>query len=117
MSQVITNSIQQTETKIEFDQKAQNLIESKKIDLILLDIEYIEETCTQIFNPIIKIISSKNPGWNKIPSEEEIEIYNTPKFFKVFKIPPNLIVSTEGLFRKRLMIRNIEPIIKNVCKI
>ena len=101
-------------------EKSKKYIEKKKINNISLEITYIEVPCTQIYDPKIEIIKDKdlekyssykkvsNNGLNLNVSKSFIELYGDLNKFEL---------DMGSLIKKKLIIKNIDPIIKNVCKV
>ncbi|MHA1720028.1 MAG: hypothetical protein ACTSWX_00315 [Promethearchaeota archaeon] len=102
---------------IEFDEKASDLMQEKSISSFLLDVDFMEEPCVQVFSPVIRLKISNIDGFEKKTVFNDIEIIFSNRFMEYFGDSENLLISTKGLLRKRLFVKNIEPIIKNVCKI
>ncbi len=102
--------------KVEFDSRALEFAEKKGITSILIDVEYLEEPCTQIFSPIVKKqtqIINRDYSCN---TKQGINVEFSDIYVSKFDSSNDIVISTEGLLKKRLSVKNIDPIIKNVCK-
>jgi len=75
------------------------------------------EPCVQVFSPVIKLKFSNSDEFEQKTNVNGIEILFLNQFIEQFGKHENILISTKGLIRKQLFIKNIEPIIKNVCKI
>ena len=102
---------------VNFDEKASSLIQEKSISSFLIDVDLMEEPCVQVFSPVIKLKFSKDDEFEQKANVNGIEILFSNQFIEQFGKNENILISTKGLIRKQLFIKNIEPIIKNVCKI
>ena len=100
-------------------EKAQEYIKKNKITKILIDVDFIEESCTQIFDPIIKIL--KNSAMDKYEDFEKIMddnyiIYISKSFIEKFGKLNEYKIEICGFFKKVLVLTNVDPIIKNICR-
>lgn len=103
--------------KVQFDARAMEYVEKKKINNVLLDVEYLEEPCTQIYSPIVKpqlMLGSTDKGYRNM---QGLLIEFSEQYLNLFDFSQDVIISTEGLLKKHLSVKNIDPIIKNVCTI
>ena len=99
--------------------EAKEYIKNNDIKYLLLEVDIIEEGCTAIYNPNLKIIS------NKIDSEKEIEYIKTQNiqffiskdFHSIFGTQKRFELDLVGFFEKVLTITNIEAKTKNICKV
>ncbi|WP_371805537.1 hypothetical protein [Candidatus Lokiarchaeum ossiferum] len=104
-------------SNVQFDTRALEYIEKKKISNVLIDVEYLEEPCTQIFSPIVKDQAhfiSEDKGYR---NQQGLLVEFSDQYLNHFDFSQDIIISTEGLLKKHLSVKNIDPIIKNVCKI
>lgn len=99
------------------DTKAQVFLAKQKNSEFLLDVEFTEEPCVQIYTPVFRIFTESSEKFHTLVHTQAITLYISSTFIDLFSLPPTLEVSVEGLLRKRLIVKNIDPIIKNVCKI
>ena len=102
---------------VNFNDKALGLIQEKSISSFLIDVDLMEEPCVQVFSPVIKLKFSDNDEFEQKINVDGIEILFSNEFIEQFGKHENILISIKGLIRKQLFIKNIEPIIKNVCKI
>ena len=102
---------------VNFDEKALGLIQEKSISSFLIDADLMEEPCVQVFSPVIKLKFSNNDEFEQKTNVNGIEILFSNQYIEQFGKHESLLISIKGLIRKKLFVRNIEPIIKNVCKI
>lgn len=105
---------------INLTQKAELYLKKENAKKLYIDIAFSEEPCTQIYEPSVEIIE-----------DEELEKYNTPHrlsengiilfisewFKQLFGEQNEFKLDLKGLLKKKLVIKNIEPIIKNTCKV
>ncbi len=101
---------------VNFDEKAQGFIQEKSISSFLIDVDLMEEPCVQVFSPVIKLKFS-NDEFEQKTNIDGIEILFSNQFIEQFSNHEKLMISIKGLIRKQLFIKNVEPIIKNVCNI
>ena len=100
--------------------EAEEYLEKKNISHIIVDVEKIFEPCLQAYNPRVKIM--KNDMFKESGIFKEIAIGNyiisiSDDFFKIFGSVDSLQLKIECKRKKKLSIGNIEPIIRNTCKI
>ena len=102
---------------VNFDEKALGLIQEKSISSFLIDTDLMEEPCVQVFSPVIRLKFSDNDEFEQKVNVNGIEIFFSNQYIDHFGKHEKILISIKGLIRKQLFIKNIEPIIKNVCKI
>ena len=102
---------------VNFDEKALRFIQEKSLSSFLIDVFLMEEPCVQVFSHVIKIKFSDNEEFAHKTNVNGIEILISNQFIEQFGKYEKLLISIKGLIRKQLYIKNIEPVIKNVCKI
>ncbi|QEE17518.1 hypothetical protein DSAG12_03355 [Promethearchaeum syntrophicum] len=100
---------------IDFDEKAISLVQEKSISSFLIDVDLMEEPCVQVLSPVIKLKFSDNDEFAHKTNVNGIEILISNQFIERFGKYEKILISIKGLIRKQLFIKNIEPIIKNVC--
>ena len=99
------------------DAKALFFLAKQKRTEFLLDVDFTEEPCVQIFSPILRVFTGNPEKFLTVVRSEDLTLYLASSFLEAFSLPPTLEVSVEGLVRKHLIVKNIDPIIKNICKI
>ncbi|MFX1365634.1 MAG: hypothetical protein ACFFCE_02160 [Promethearchaeota archaeon] len=86
----------------------------------IVDIMFIEEACTQIYNPTIEYIKDVDlenyKDYEKV-SNENLILYLSDWFIKIYGKLEEYHLDVGGFFKKKLTITNIDPIIKNTCRI
>jgi len=102
---------------VTIDEKALDLIQEKSVSSFLMDVDLMEEPCVQVFSPVIKLKFSNNDEFEQKTNVNGIEILFSNQFIEQFGNHEKLMISIKGLLRKQLFIKNVEPIIKNVCNI
>ncbi|MHA2036134.1 MAG: hypothetical protein ACW972_01000 [Promethearchaeota archaeon] len=99
--------------------KSQKYIRKNNIQHLLIDLTFIEEPCTEIYDPIIKILRERDLDryreLDKI-SEGNLNLYISKNFVKTFGNHDNYSIDTSGIFRNKLVLKNVDPIIVNTCK-
>ena len=104
-------------TGIRCDAKARAYLEKQKSTEFFLDVELTEEPCVQIYSPVLRVFTENPDKFPTVVRAKDMTLYFSPSFMDLFSLPPTLEVSVEGLLRKHLTVKNIDPIIKNICKI
>jgi hypothetical protein len=104
---------------LELSSKSQKYIDKNKIKFILIDSTFIEEPCTEIYDPSIVIL--KNEDLDSIKdldsiSNGDLTLYLSKEFIKVFGKLNNYKLDTNRVFRSKLILSNVDPIIKNTCR-
>ena len=99
------------------DAKAHAFLAKQDLHAFVLDVEHVEEACVQIYNPVLRVMTEHQANFISLVQTEEITLYSTPKFNELFSLPPTIELTVEGLIRKHLIVKNIDPIIKNVCNL
>jgi len=114
---------------IQWTEKALRYVGDRHITYLMLDVELIEEPCTQIWNPKITPGSDQGavpPQYKEWPVDSAgstpprsvtLRVYASEAFESEFGHPARLHISLEGLLKKSLVLGNIEPKITNICKI
>ena len=104
---------------IEFSQKLHQFCEKKQIHQFFLSVNLIEEPCLQIYRPAI-IFEQKNldkDEFQLIGTHDGVEIYRNQEFLDRFGKLDHLHFTVKGLLKKHVILENVDPIIKNVCKV
>lgn len=100
--------------------KSKEFVEKNDISHLLIDITFIEEPCTQIYDPKIEMIkkidTEKYENLEKV-SGNDITLYLSKKFIEIYGKLKEYQLDVGGFFTKVLILKNIDPIIKNTCKI
>ena len=102
------------------NEKSKKFIEKKNITNLSLEIAYIEEPCTQIYDPKIVIIKDnkiKNDSSYKKVSSNGLTLNVSNSFIKLYGDLNKFELDMGSLIKKKLIIKNVDPIIKNVCKV
>ncbi|MHA1744740.1 MAG: hypothetical protein ACTSWW_02005 [Promethearchaeota archaeon] len=105
------------EIGVHCDAKARAFLAKQKRTEFLLDVEFTEEPCVQIHSPVFRLFIENPEKFHTVVRTEDITLFFSPSFLDVFALPSTLNVSVEGLLRKHLIVKNVDPIIKNICKI
>jgi hypothetical protein len=86
----------------------------------LVDIIFIEEPCTQIYYATIEKIEEadleKYKDFENV-SKDNLILYLSDWFLKIYGKLEEFQLDVDGFFKKKLTIKNVNPIIKNTCKI
>ncbi|KKN58486.1 hypothetical protein LCGC14_0551600 [marine sediment metagenome] len=104
---------------ISLSEKSKKYVEKNKISKLFIDIKFFEETCTQIYEPFISIITNndlKNWEKNEKVSMKNLTLYISDSFLKIFGKLDEYQLEIGGFLKKILILTNVEPIIKNICK-
>ena len=100
--------------------KSKEFVEKNDISHLLIDITFIEEPCTQIYDPKIEMIkkidTEKYENLEKV-SGNDITLYLSKQFIEIYGKLKEYQLDVGGFFTKVLILKNIDPIIKNTCKI
>jgi len=99
--------------------KSQQYIIKNNIQYILVDLIITEESCTKIFEPIIKILQKEDLGSYKELeniSDGDLKLYISKNFIKTFGITDIFQIDKSGILKIKLVLSNVEPIIINTCK-
>ena len=105
---------------INLSEKSKKYIVKNKISKLFIDINFFEEICTQVYEPVISIIHNNElKDWEKIEkvSIKNLTLYISDSFLKIFGKLDEYQLDIEGFLKKILILTNIDPIIKNTCKI
>ena len=101
-------------------EKSKEFIDKNNISYLLIDITFIEEPCTQIYDPKIEMIKNidteKYENLEKV-SGNKITLYLSKQFIEIYGKLKEYQLDVGGFFKKVLILKNIDPIIKNTCKI
>ncbi len=100
--------------------KSKEFVEKNDISHLLIDITFIEEPCTQIYDPKIEMIkkidTEKYENLEKV-SGNNITLFLSKEFIEIYGKLKEYQLDVGGFFTKVLILKNIDPIIKNTCKI
>jgi len=102
---------------LQCDVKVQAFLGKQKSTEFLLDVELTEEPCVQIYSPVLRVFIENPVKFPTVVRAKDMILYFSPSFLEMFSLPPTLIITVEGLLRKHLTVKNVDPIIKNICKI
>ena len=105
---------------ISLSNKSKEFLKKSNTTNFLVDIIFIEEPCTQIYNPTIEKIKDvdleKYEDFEKV-SKDNLILYLSDWFIKIYGKLEEYQLDINGIFKKKLIIKNINPIIKNTCKV
>jgi hypothetical protein len=104
---------------IHLSEKSQKYITKHGVKNILIDVLFLEESCAEIYEPYIKVL--KNAELEQFKELEKISkvnltLYISKSFFELFGKLDNYQLDTSRIIRNRLILSNVEPIIKNTCR-
>ena len=104
---------------VNFSPQAKNYIKNNNIRYLFLDVDTIEEGCSAIYNPNLKILSKKMNSENVIENieTEDIQLFISKDFNSIFGTQKQFELDLVGYFEKVLTITNIEAKTKNICKV
>ncbi len=103
-----------------FSNKSKHYIEKKNISNFLIDVRFIRKSCAQICYPYVtEIINNKKEKYKDFEEvkEKDFTFYISNQFNDVYGKLDEYHLDIGGFFKKILIINNIDPIIKNTCKI
>ena len=99
-------------------ENSKNFIKKKNIQNIIADLDYIEESCAQIYDPRVRIIKDREldifKDLTKV-SNGELTLYLSKSFINKFGKLDEFQLDVGGVIKKRLFLSNVEPIIINIC--
>ncbi|MFO8017080.1 MAG: hypothetical protein R6U96_00450 [Promethearchaeia archaeon] len=108
--------------KIKISSEAHEFLKEKeKVTGLWILIDQIDEECTRIYNPSIKLLKNNNP-----PPSSEIErkiesrdysVFISKRFSEIYGEADEVQIDTGGFFEKILLISNIDAKSKNICKV
>ena len=102
-------------------EKAKEYITRKRISNLEIKISFFSERCVQIFEPKVQVISDKNlDDFVGIRKEivDGIVIYISDQFSEIYKEEnKDIHIELHKFPKKKLIIKNIDPIIIQTCKI
>lgn len=100
--------------------KSKQYIKRNNISNFLIDIKFIKENCAQICNPYVSEIINddidKYKNFKKI-KDNDFVFYISNRFIEIYGKQDEYHLDIGGFFKKIIIIDNIDPIIKNTCKI
>ncbi len=103
-----------------FSNKSKHHIEKNNMSNFLIDVRFIRKSCAQIcYTYVTEIIDNdidKYKDFEKV-KENGFTFYISSKVNDVYGKLDEFHLDIEGFFKKNLIINNIDPIIKNTCKI
>ena len=103
-----------------FSNRSKHYIEKNNISNFLIDVQFIKKSCAQICYPYVtELINNdidKYKDFEKV-IEKEYTFYISNQFNDVYGKLDEYHLDIGGFFKKILNINNIDPIIKNTCKI
>ena len=104
---------------IDLSSKSQKYIIKNNVQNILIDVTFFEESCAEIYDPSILLLKNKDLEKYKdldSISKGDLTLYISKDFIKVFGKLENYQLDTNGIFRNKLFLSNVDPIIKNTCR-
>ena len=104
---------------VNFSEKVKQYCSSKQISDLVLVVDFMEEPCTQIYTPIVRPFKKKEniADFTQIGNFDGINLYYDSQFSEIFGISDELSFDLKGLLKKHIELLNMDPIIKNVCKL
>jgi len=104
---------------VNFSSQAKDYIKTNHIKYLLLEVDTIEEGCTAIYNPNLKILSKNMNSENEFENieTEDIQLFISKDFTSIFGTQNQFELDLVGYFEKVLTITNIEAKTKNICKV
>lgn len=100
-------------------ENSKKFIKKKNIQNIIADLDYIEESCAQIYDPRVRIIKDREldifKDLTKV-SNGELTLYLSKSFINKFGKLDEFQLDVGGVIKKRLFLSNVEPIIIDICK-
>ncbi|KKM83651.1 hypothetical protein LCGC14_1307310, partial [marine sediment metagenome] len=95
-------------------ENSKKFIEKKNIQNVIADLDYIEESCAQIYDPRVRIIKDREldifKDLTKV-SNGELTLYLSKPFMDKFGGLDEFQLDVGGVIRKGLFLSNVEPII------
>ncbi|MHA1338303.1 MAG: hypothetical protein ACTSPW_21620 [Promethearchaeota archaeon] len=105
---------------VRLTEQAIEYIKKNQITSIFIDVSIIREMCLEIDSPIIKIIEDISVAEKNCPIKLEIgdlKVFISKNFNELFGNKEEYLIDVDGFFEKKLMLKNIRPITKNICNI
>ncbi len=100
-------------------ENSKKFIKKKNIQNVIADLDYIEESCAQIYDPRVRIIKDREldifKDLTRI-SNGELTLYISKPFMDKFGSLDEFQLDVGGLIKKGLYLSNVEPIIIDTCK-
>jgi len=100
-------------------EKAQEYINKNDISNLLIKVSFLTEGCILIKEPKIEIIKDKDiinyVDYNKI-SKGKLNVFIAQNFNEIFGENEEYFLELEGTLKKKLIIKNIKPIIIRTCQ-
>jgi len=100
--------------------KAKGYIKKKCIKNLLIKISFFTEGCVHVYEPKIETIipeNIKNYLKNDNFDINGIHVYLSNQYNEIYKNQKDIHVDLQKFPRKKLIIKNIDPIIINACKL
>ncbi|KKK43889.1 hypothetical protein LCGC14_0745840 [marine sediment metagenome] len=97
---------------------SKKFIEKKNIKNIIIDLDYIEENCAQIYDPRVRTIKDRDLyKFENLPrvSNGELTLYISKPFITKFGRLDEFQLDVGGMIKKGLFLSNVEPIIIDTC--
>lgn len=99
--------------------KSREYIGKNNINNLFIDLIYIEESCAQIYDPKVRIIEKRDlekfEDYDNI-SIDNLTLYISNAFTKIYGKLDKYLLDTSGIVKKSLVLRNVDSIIRNICK-
>ncbi len=105
---------------IALTKESEGYLRKKGIGNLLVDVTLIEEPCTQIYDANITHIKSEDiDKYRNIEKvvDGNLTLILTEQFLKIYGKLDEYQIDLGGFLKKKLILKNVEPIIKNTCKI
>ena len=122
MQKIIFNRIELLSVlmSISLSNKSKEYLKKSTTSNFLVDIIFIEEPCTQIYNPTLEKIKDvdleKYEDFEKV-FKDNLILYLSDWFIKIYGKLKEYHLDVSGFLKKKLTITNIDPIIKNTCRV
>ncbi len=102
-----------------FSEKVLQFCNSKNYSTLVLSVDLYEEPCTQIYSPSVQSFTEYSPSesYQKVGEFKDKLVYMDKEFQQLFGNSPKLEFQLKGLLKKHIIVHNVQPIIRNVCKV
>jgi len=104
---------------LHLSENSKKFIKKKNIQNVIIDLDYIEESCAQIYDPRVRIIKDRELDIFKDltrVSSGELTLYLSKPFIDKFGRLDEFQLDVGGMIKKGLFLSNVEPIIIDTCK-
>ena len=105
--------------KIILTEKLRKYLQEKTISYLLAKVSFFSEGCVLIKEPKFEVLNANDLEEfqaNEKITKDQLTLYISDDFNEIFGSEEEFYLDLKGVLRKKIIIKNIQPIMKRTCK-